>query len=166
MAIDEAELGRQFDALSRQHHPDAGGDTDTFARLAEARSILTSTARRLRHLLELEAPGTTLDGPIPSGLITLFAGIGPVLQKANDLLSRKSAAASGLARALLASDEMLLREALEALASQLDHQLQAGAAAAASWNGQPATLASLAREAAFVEKWQSQVREMLLKLNL
>jgi curved DNA-binding protein CbpA len=164
-AIDEDELKRRFDALSRERHPDSGGDTNAFARLTEARVILSSWSRRLRHLLELESPGTRLEGAISPTLMTLFGEIGPALQASRELLDRKSAATSELGRALLASEEMRARESLEPLAAQLNFEQQAGARAATTWTGDPTALASMAREAAFLEKWQAQIRAVLRELG-
>jgi len=164
--VDETALVRKFDELSRSQHPDAGGHSAAFARLVEGRRTLTSTALRLRHLLELECPGTRLDGPLPPALMDVFATLGPALQAARELQQRKSSATSTLARALLAPAEMRQRETLETAAATLAHRLESVNQAAQSWDGTAATLAAWAREASFLEKWQSQTREALLQLGL
>jgi hypothetical protein len=164
--VDEQEMARRFDELSRARHPDAGGDPSSFARLAEARRLLSSTALRWRHLLELEHPGTRLDGALPPALMDVFASLGPALQAAQDLERRKAAASSALARALLAPEEMRQRESLESTAATLAAQLDAVIESARSWDGTAVPLAAWAREAAFLEKWQSQVRDVLGRLGL
>lgn len=164
--VDEDALARQFDSLSRLRHPDAGGEAAAFARLAEARRLLSSTALRLRHLLELEHPGSRLEGDLTAGLMDLFATLGPALQQAQDLERRKAAASSALARALLATEEMRAREILEPMAESLAGRLSAVAVASRSWDGTAQPLAAWAREAAFLEKWQSQVRHALTHLGL
>lgn len=165
-AVDESEVSRRFDELSRTRHPDAGGEPAAFARLAEARRLLTSPALRLRHLLELTHPGTRLDGGLSPSLMDLFATLGPALQAAQELERRKTATTSALARALLASEEMQQRESLENAAATIADRLQAVTEAAARWDGSATALAALAREAAFLEKWQAQVREVLTRLVL
>lgn len=164
--VDELELSRRFDELSRTRHPDAGGEPAAFARLAEARRLLSSPALRLRHLLELTHPGTRLDGGLSSSLMDLFATLGPALQAAQDLDRRKAAATSALARALLAPEEMRQRESLENAAATISDRLKAVTVAAARWDGSSNALATWAREAAFLEKWQAQVREVLTRLGL
>jgi hypothetical protein len=164
--VDEAALARQFDALSRLRHPDAGGETAAFARLAESRRLLSSPALRLRHLLDLEHPGAALDGPLAPELMDLFATLGPALREAQDLERRKAAASSALARALLAPEEMCSREALELAATTLAQRLEAIVDASRSWDGTPSPLGAWAREAAFLEKWQAQVRDALTRLGL
>ena len=164
--VDDEALASRFDELSRTRPPDAGGDTSGFASLTEARRILSSPALRWRHLLELEHPGTRLDGALTPALVDLFAALGPRLQASQDVIRRKSAAATSLARALLAPEELRIREALEAAAAQLSDAHQALVESAGSWDGSAASLAALAREAAFIEKWQSQVRQHLSQLAL
>jgi hypothetical protein len=121
---------------------------------------------RLRHLLDLEHPGTALDGPLAPELMDLFATLGPALQAAQDLDRRKAAASSALARALLVPAEMHAREPLEDAAATLAQRLDTLVKTAASWDGTPASLASWAREAAFLEKWQTQVRNALTRVGL
>jgi curved DNA-binding protein CbpA len=164
--VDEQALARRFDDLSRSCHPDAGGDPAAFSRLTEARRLLSSPALRLRHLLELESPGTRLDGPLSPSLMDLFTTLGPTLQAVQNFELRKTAATSALARALLASEETRHRESLEDLASTLATQFSTLLDAAQNWNGSPDPLAAWAREAAFLEKWQSQVRDHLSRLTL
>ncbi len=165
-ALDADTLARAFDALSRERHPDAGGDATAFARLTTARDTLATPSRRWRHLLELLAPGTKLDGALSPALMDLFAQLGPALAAGKAALERKNAATSALARALVAGDELRAREALEALAARTD-ALRAGLdARAAAWQSDIQALAALAREAAFLEKWHAQAREQLTRLGL
>ncbi|MFN0130514.1 MAG: DnaJ family molecular chaperone [Verrucomicrobiales bacterium] len=164
--VDEAELERRFDALSRQHHPDVGGDPIAFARLGEARRLLVTPAPRLRHLLELVYPGTPLAGELPPTLVDHFAILGPTLQVAQQFIRKKETAASALARALLASEEMRHRETLESAAATLANSLAAVLDATRSWDGHAESLTAWARQAAFLERWQAQVRESLVRLSL
>jgi len=164
--VDASEMARRFDEISRLRHPDAGGDAEAFARLNEARRLLASPAARLRHLLELVAPGTRLDGALDPALMEIFQVLGPALQAAQDVDRRRGAAATALARALLASDAMCHRELLEAIAATIAERLEILEATAARWDGSVDALAAWAREAAFLEKWQSQVRDQLGRFNV
>lgn len=162
--VDEAALARRFDALSRERHPDAGGDATAFARLTEARAVLASPARRWRHLLELEFPGTRLDGPLSPELMDLFTQLGPALQEAKAVLARREQAATALARALISNDQWKAREALEEQAATLAARLATLEESSGATTPPAEVLASLAREAGFVEKWRAQTRAMLAAL--
>ena len=165
-ALDADTLARAFDALSRERHPDAGGEAAAFARLTSARDTLATPSRRWRHLLELLAPGTKLDGALSPALMDLFAQLGPALAAGRAALERKSAASSALARALLAGEELRAREALETLAGRIDALRAELDARATDWRSDTHALATLAREAAFLEKWHAQVRDQLARLGL
>jgi DnaJ-class molecular chaperone len=43
------DIKRRYRDIARLKHPDAGGDTDEFARITEAGSILTDPIRRLAY---------------------------------------------------------------------------------------------------------------------
>lgn len=164
--IDEAALAQRFDELSRARHPDAGGDAAAFARLTEARALLASPARRWRHWLALEFPGTPLEGPLPPAVMDLFARLSPALQEAQAVLARRRHAATPLAQALLAPGLLRAREVLEDHAARLAARLAALEAQARQAPPEPAVWAALAREAGFLEKWQAQTREALARLAL
>jgi curved DNA-binding protein CbpA len=164
--LDQDDLDRRFDRLTRERHPDAGGGAEGFARLNEARAILESSARRWRHLLELEFPGTAIDGPLPGLLMDLFSEMSLALSRSDAVLDRKSAAASAVARALLSRDEMRAREELECIGGKIDDRFQHLESAAREWDRRPESLAALAREAAFLEKWRGLTREALVKLGM
>jgi hypothetical protein len=164
-AIDHDELVRRFVALSREQHPDSGGDTESFARLTRARHVVESTARRLRHLLELEFPGEKLDGPLPPHCMDLFAQLGPALQNATTVRNKNRSATSSLARALIAPAIFSAREEIESLAQALDELLTRLETELPTWDGTARSLAAWAREAAFLEKWQTQVRQALFELR-
>jgi hypothetical protein len=164
--VDPDDLGRRFDNLTRERHPDAGGASDSFARLGEARRILASPARRWRHLLEIEFPGTPVGGPLTGRLMDLFTEINAALAQSASVLARKSAASSAVARALISADEMRAREELERTTQKIETDLGGLESAAAQWDRRPESLAALAREAAFLEKWRDLTREALAKLGI
>jgi hypothetical protein len=164
-ALSREDIDARFDQRSRQRHPDAGGTTPDFTRLTQARFLLGSTARRLRHLLELEFPDEKLEGALPSQCIDLFARIGPALQNGAAVRNKQRAVSSSLARALIAEEILAAREELESLAGLIDQRLTQLEAELSSWDHSAKSLAAWAREAAFLEKWQAQVRAMLFELR-
>ena len=173
LSADEVRAG--FQQQGAKIHPDGASDPDNrkqretaFQQLTEAYSLLTSTPRRLKHLLELVAPGLAKGGILDESLMALFSMINSVLQKADSLLEKKAQATSALARALLAgesleTEDLLANAAGELLKRQevLDAKLVAFDAAESS---DANSLAGLAQEAAFLEKWESQIQQRRLRL--
>ena len=173
LSTDEVRAG--FQQQGAKIHPDGAGDPDdrkrretSFQQLTEAYSLLTSTPRRLKHLLELLAPGATRGGVLDESLMGLFGTINSVLQKADALLAKKAQATSALAKALLAAESLETEELLATAAGELlqrqevlDAKLTAFDAADSP---DPAALAGLAQEAAFLEKWESQIQQRRLRL--
>ena len=149
--LDPARVKDTFHRLSRTGHPDQQtpplpGEESAdagFARLNQAQVTLRDSRARLRHLLELEYPQVKLSGPaeVPATLADLFAPIHRLIREIDDLLAKKAAAPSALAKALLARDEFSLRERaetqlgdLEILHAAVVEQLQAFDAA---WSPRP-----------------------------
>jgi len=166
-ALDEAVVRERFHALSREAHPDAaGGDERVFAEINEAQRVLTSPAARLRHLIELEfgtRPQPT--GQMSAELMDLFTGIGVALQAADALILKRKAAASAVAKALLAKDEVVVQRSLMEAGGQLmsrcrqiedgfsEIDLSERSVMEAAWH-----------ELSFLEKWQRQVQERMAGL--
>ncbi|MDB6004150.1 MAG: hypothetical protein JWR15_1137 [Prosthecobacter sp.] len=171
-ALDDEALQKAWLAASRGAHPDQpGGDAARAAKINTAYETLQAPEKRLKHLLDLhQVPWRTV--PIDDAMMTLFGQLGPALQSVAAFLKRKQTATSALAKALLAPDEMRLREQLEGLGTTLDAErsallenlpafdarLSAGDATALS------DLQILQARVAYFSKWQAQVREALLSL--
>ena len=156
-------------------HPDHAADeadrlarNAAFAALNEAQLTLRSTARRLRHLLDLEWPalaasraGATMD----DAAMSLFGSVAQALRLAETAARRRDAAASVLARAMAAGEVMAAADAVadalaavEAAAAAMDEGLVSiDTARAAGHDCGPALMAASAR-AGFLEKWQAQLR--------
>ncbi|MGK0186263.1 MAG: curved DNA-binding protein CbpA [Verrucomicrobiales bacterium] len=181
--LDAEALKLKYHAITRETHPDASpGSLDSRSDSAEintAYQCLLQPSSRLKHLLLLLAPeeGALLKGgQIPDAFIEIFSRIANATQAADGLISRKKAATSALAQALLSGDEMQAREALEDAGGLVAEQrtnlesecLPAIDAAMASDDQTPAAIASKISEAfrafGFLDKWQAQVRAKLLEL--
>lgn len=174
--LDEAVLKAAYDAQGRATHPDQlGGDAEVSAAVNEAYQVLSEPESRLKLLVELEAPeaaaawGTV---PMDEGLMAVFLQLGPVLQRVEALAKRTTEAASALAKALLAGEQMLLQEEVEVLLAKLE-VLRIGLEAElpaldekrsqgeGQWVDQGKALRA---KFAYLRKWQAQLREALLKL--
>ena len=168
--LDEAALRDAFHRLAAALHPDAHtGDAEKFAELNAAFSTLRDPVKRLRHWLELESPDA-LQRPtvIPPDLAELFPVIGAARQALLDFAARRRAATTALSRALLAGDEAKVRATADCARTALDaartnaieglHALDAGSP--------PEVLAALHGRFAFLEKWDAQLREAALQVEI
>lgn len=173
--LNEETLQAAYLAATRSAHPDqAGGNEGLAAELNAALEVLKSPVTRLKHLLEIESETPWRSIPLDHALMDLFAKVGPLLQQAASFLKRKQAAASALGRALLAPEEMRLREALENLSQEiealwaaLEAQLPNYDQRIASGDGTVWTeLQSVQAHFAYLAKWRTQIREALLGLML
>ena len=174
-SLDEGTLQTAYVAATRSAHPDqAGGNATLAAELNVALETLKSPVTRLKHLIETESETPWRSIPLESTMMSLFEKLGPLLQQGAIFLKKKQAAASALSRALLASEEMRLREQLEdlnqrieepwaALEQQLPNYDQRIAAGDLSvWQ----ELQAMQAHFAYLSKWRAQIREMLLGLML
>jgi len=171
-ALDAEALQKAWLAASRAAHPDQpGGDATRAAEINTAYETLQTPEKRLKHLLDLHhVPWRAV--PIDDTMMEIFSQLGTALQNATAFLTRRQSTTSALARALLAPEEMRLRERLEEVGSRLDEwrgellaslpafdvRLARGDASATG------DLQNLQARLAYLGKWQAQVREMLLRL--
>jgi hypothetical protein len=174
-SLDEETLQSAYVAATRNAHPDqAGGDAALAAELNAALETLKSPVTRLRHLIETESATPWRSIPLESTLMSLFEKLGPLLQQGAAFLKKKQAATSALSRALLASQEMRLREQLEALNQQIEGPWESMEAQLPNYDhriaaGDPSVwqeLQALQAHFAYLSKWRAQIREMLLGLML
>lgn len=171
-ALDADALQQAWLAASRGAHPDQpGGDATRAAEINAAYETLQTPEKRLKHLLDLhQVPWRTV--PIDDAMMALFGQLGPALQNVAAFLKRRQSATSALAKALLAPEEMRLREQLEALGTMLDEErttlLEALPAFDTRLSGGDASalhdLQILQARLAYLGKWHTQVREALLSL--
>ena len=171
--LDAADLREDFHRRSASAHPDAGGDTDTFARLNTAYRTLHDPAARLRHFLELEAPeALARPAQIPPELTALFMQIGMHRNELGAFWKKEARASNPLTRALLVPEKMELQANATRLAATiaeyLSQTLDDVRKLGAIWMAEkPATpLAELLYALSFLGKWDHQLREDLLKLDL
>ncbi len=172
-ALDEATLQSRYFEKSKTSHPDfTAGDSSEATQLNAAFETLRAPERRLKHLLELRTENAWRAIPMDSALMSLFEKLGPQLQKAGQFQKRRAGATTALAKALLAPEEMTLRESLEALGVQLEEQREQledtlpaidqriNANDTTVWLQVQAIQAKLS----YLARWQSQIREALLAL--
>lgn len=175
-ALDAETVKAAYLERCRSAHPDqAGGDPRLSADLNAAYELLSEPEGRLKHLLELEAgnqASTWATVPMDEPLMSLFSRLGAVLARLDAWAQKRDAAASALARALLAGEQMRLQENVEAVLADLDslrrerstrlqvidHQRQHDPAAAIE------SARALRAQFAYLGKWTAQAREARLRL--
>lgn len=173
--LNEGELQSAYLQATRRAHPDqAGGDAQLSADLNAALETLKSPVTRLKHLIDTRSGLGWRAIALEAGLMSLFEKLGPLLQQSAAFLSRKQAATSALAKALLASEEMRLRESMETLNEAIEEEWQKLESALPACDERLATgdssvwpeLQALQAKFAYLTKWRAQIRERLLGLML
>ena len=170
VALEESVVRERFHELSRQLHPDTdGGDELAFAAINEAQRVLASPAARIRHLLELEfgkqGDGAVASGKMSAALMDLFASVGGVISKADALISKRKAASSAVAKALLVGEEIEVQQSLMKAGGELmarRREVEGGLGEIGIRDRE--SLSGAAHELAFLEKWQRQVQERVAAL--
>ena len=173
--LDEQALHRAYTEHSRAAHPDHGGTEALAAQVNAAYDTLRHPEKRLKHLLEIAGPEEARAWrtvPLDDTMMSLFAELGKAMDVTGKFLERKSKATSALSRALLANEELLHRDSLEALGFQIeklrgDMETQLPALDAPLTGNAPEAwkhLAAFQARFAYLAKWQAQVRERLLAL--
>lgn len=158
LAISESELREAFRAAGKNDHPDAGGSGEEFTALQQAFVRLSSPSKRLRAWLECRGITGEERGAISPQLLDLFSSVGTALQQADDITRRRNAALSSLAKAMLEPAVQAAREHLEASLDQVAADIQqqeAAFPAIESGQGDPWLVA---RDLAFLEKWQAELK--------
>ncbi len=173
--LDADELKGRFLTITASGHPDIGGDPAVFAAVNVAYTTLRQPGARLRHLLELEFPDTlrTSVAAIPEALSKCFMEIATLRREAGTFIKQQASASGPLARALLVSERSMLHHDLQKAAEQLTEMhekcLEAIQEADGLWKEHPAQtaprLAEIQQELSYLEKWSTQLRELLLELE-
>ena len=170
------DVRKKFQQLAAAVHPDKERDPlkrdslqTLFTGLNDACACLSSTPRRLRHLLELEYPALAAQrsgAAMDDAMMDLFSTTAAAIQQAASVLARKQKAATALTKAMLAGEVMQAQEALESAAAKVEAAIAAqdgelrnlDAARKAGVSDTGLKLASGTARAAFLEKWQAQIR--------
>jgi curved DNA-binding protein CbpA len=170
-AIDDDYLKKTYFRKSQELHPDRADESD-FSRINAAFQILLNPATRLQHLLKLEFADAA-QVRIGAEFGVLFGRIANLLRQADKETRAVAAQDSPLLRAMaferlgplrdnLASVERELSGVREKLLKEVDALDQ-------EWilyrNQCRDRLAQAALNLAFAQKWSTEVRERMLKLE-
>lgn len=157
--------------------PDGSAVPLDFTELNAAKRTLEDPVRRLKHLLELEAP--ELIGNLPPlarspEIQEQFMVVATLLREISAFRSQQNGSMSALQKAVLKAENAQCRRDLEKALSQLDLQWQRCEAQLQAldcvWERRTAEilreLALIHQEMAFLQKWRSELREARLQLDL
>lgn len=157
LVLSDEELRAAFREAGKTAHPDAGGDEQRFADVQRAFALLSSPSRRVRHGLELLGIPGDDRGTISHELMALFGEVAGVLQQADALVKKRDEARSVLAKAMLEPAMLEARDAVESAIAKVNAKLQAALSGCDLGDGAAAW--QCVRDLAFLEKWQSQLRQ-------
>jgi curved DNA-binding protein CbpA len=186
--VDSDLLKQKFRALSANAHPDkihSASETEKsaaakkFAELNAAYNCLAEPKSRLLHLLQLELGAKPKDvQQIPPALADLFAEVATTCQSADTFLAEKSKTISPLVQVQLFGRAQewierlkLLQATLGGLNEKLAGELKSLDAA---WTSGDATarksllagLEELYRLFGYLNRWNNQIQERLVRLSL
>ena len=118
--LDPEALKEKYHRLTAMHHPDIAGGPGNFAEINRAYQVLADPGGRIRHLLELELPeALNRTQAAPEEIAAFFAPVAEARQGVDAFLRKQAAAASPLARALLATEQYQVQERLEEMIARL-----------------------------------------------
>ena len=138
------------------------------AQLNAAYELLLAPEKRLKHLIDLAAPEEAKQWravTMSEDMMQLFMALGRARPEAEALIDKRGKAQSALAKALLEKPTFAVRETLEEIGMALEERRVAMESSLPSipaddWLALVETQAKFA----YLAKWQTQVRELLLKL--
>jgi len=163
LSVPELELRACYDARCREVHPDSGGKADDFQRLQDAYGELSALGPRLRHWLALGGVPLGPGGALSPEVDELFGRLGLLLQRAEEVSKRQSAARSALARSIGERQALALLSELEAAREETTATIERLGTRFAEFDergvascGEEASV--VARSLLFLEKWEKQLR--------
>lgn len=161
-AIDLEILSAHHKKLAAKHHPDnSENNDDTQYRLINtAYETLRSPSKRLIHLMELEGIHYDKRGTVSDHLMDHFMSTAQILQDADAFLRKKSTTTSALGIALLEGQSQQLQELISKQINSIETE-KSSTFEKASITEQ---LSNVARDLAFLEKWQAQLKERYARL--
>ncbi len=171
--LDAEALKEKYHRITAQQHPDIAGGSTQFAEINRAYQVLSDPVARLRHLLELEAPeALARKTEAPVEIAEYFTSIAHVRHEADAFFKKHDAAASPVAKALLAGEQYQVQEQLEEMIAKLqqeEEELLAGLRKLdALWDSnRSAALDELPRtwqSLVYIAKWLGMLRESLFRL--
>jgi len=161
--IDLGLLDDHYKASAAVAHPDQGGSKEAFDLLNLAYKTLRNPSLRIRHLLEIHSIEYDKRGSVSNDLMNFFMSTGELIQKADAFIKKKQQTTSVLGKALLEAESVEMQEDISVQIDKLEGvQVETLEALPEIVEGQFYEIA--ARDLAFLEKWQAQLKERYASL--
>lgn len=163
--IDEKLLQDSYLRLAAKWHPDAaGGSTEKFRDLQEARRTLLDPASRLRHLLEVE--GFESQGGGSHGSPELFLEVAGALEAVKGIRTRIAEARSAIGRAAIEPERHLAEQRILHMSEQVslawEEALKQLENENAFWpSSDLSRLEGIRKKLVFLSRWRKELRESL-----
>lgn len=161
--IDLEALSSNHQKLAAKHHPDnseTNEDDSEYRLINTAYETLKSPSKRLVHLMELAGIHYEKRGTVSDHLMDLFMSTAQILQDTDAFLRKKSTTTSALGLALIEGESQQLQEHIGKQIDSIETQKSATLEKAAETDN----LSNVARDLAFLEKWQAQLKERYASL--
>lgn len=156
--LDLEELKALYQNLAAEKHPDNGGDKEAFEQLNTAYQTLQRSSQRL--IAYMDAKGIQYDprGSVSNNLMDLFMQVGSLVQTTDAFLKKKESATSVLAKALLENETLQIQEQITSLIEKIE-AAQTNITDTFGDTLEDTTITQHARDLAFLEKWQAQLKQ-------
>lgn len=158
--IDLENLSDQHKRLASESHPDNQGDEDHYKLINTAYAHLRTPSKRLYHLMTLHEIEYNKRGTVSNNLMDLFMSTAQILQDTDAFLRKKSATTSALGLALLEGESQQFQELLGNQIELIEQEQVSTLENTEDIN----KLEDPARDLAFLEKWQAQLKERYASL--
>jgi len=161
--IDLEKLADNHKKLAASHHPDNQEnitDDSKYKPINTAFKNLKSPSKRLIHLMELDAIHYEKRGSVSDHLMDLFMSTAQILQNADTFIRKKSNTTSALAIALLETESQQLQQQISTQIDFIEKEITSSLEKADLTQN----LNNSARDLAFLEKWQAQLKERYASL--
>lgn len=156
--IDLVLLDDHYKASAADAHPDQGGSKEEFDLLNIAKKTLLNPSSRIKHILEIHSITYEKRGAVSNHLMNHFMSTGELIQRADAFIKKKLQTTSALTKALLENDSVEMQEKISLQIDQLEiAQVETLNSLPTEMNSQVYEVA--ARDLAFLEKWQAQLKE-------
>lgn len=156
------------EAVRAAYFAKSKADGADHAALNAAYELLLAPEKRLKHLIEIAAPEDAKQWravTMSDDLMQLFMSLGKARPEAEALIEKRAKSQSALTKALLEKQTFIMRERLEEVGIALDEKRQELEGSLITMDGANwRAIAEAQARFAYLAKWQTQVRELLLKL--
>lgn len=147
-----------YQNLAASNHPDNGGEKEQFDLINKHYQELKSPSSRLKLYMQVKGIEHDPRGAVSNDLMDLFMQVGSLLQSSDAFLRKKSQATSVLAKALLEAESMETQEQLSDLIAVVEEKVES-LTSSFTEKLEERALPQLARNLAFLEKWQAQLQQ-------